>query len=74
MPPELHFAKQAFALHFLLQDLHCLIDIVVAYENLQLISNLAEAENLPHDEVRSANVSSMRECRDTCLRQYHSTP
>jgi len=36
--PLLHFAKYAFALHFLLQDAECLIDIVVANEDLQWIS------------------------------------
>ena len=34
----LHFAKHAFALHFLFQDAECLVDVVVANENLQGMS------------------------------------
>jgi hypothetical protein len=36
MPAELHFAKNAFALHLLLERLQRLIDIVVTDENLHL--------------------------------------
>jgi hypothetical protein len=32
-----HFAKNAFALHFLFQDLEGLIDIVVSDENLHVM-------------------------------------
>src|SRR5580658_553884 len=34
VPPELHFAEYALALHFLLQGLERLIDIVIANEDL----------------------------------------
>jgi len=34
VPPELHFAEYALALHFLLQRLEGLIDIVIANEDL----------------------------------------
>jgi hypothetical protein len=34
VPPELHFAEYALALHFLLQGLESLIDIVIANEDL----------------------------------------
>jgi hypothetical protein len=36
MPTELHFAKNPFALHLLLERLERLIDIVVTDENLHL--------------------------------------
>jgi hypothetical protein len=38
----LHFTKNALALHLLLEDPKCLIDIVVANKYLQMFSNLAE--------------------------------
>ena len=37
MPTELHLAEEAFALHFLLQCLEGLVDIVVTDENLHLV-------------------------------------
>jgi hypothetical protein len=37
----LHFTKDAFALHFLLKDFERLVDIVVANEYLQMLSNRA---------------------------------
>jgi hypothetical protein len=40
-PPPFHFAKYAFALHFLLQDSKGLIDIVVADEDLQIFTPMS---------------------------------
>jgi hypothetical protein len=37
MSPELHLAENAFALHFLFQRLECLVDIVVANDDLQVL-------------------------------------
>jgi hypothetical protein len=37
MAAKLHLAKDALALHLLLQDLKGLVDIVVAYENLHSV-------------------------------------
>jgi hypothetical protein len=37
MPPELHLAENAFALHLLLQYLEGLVDIVITDENLHLL-------------------------------------
>ncbi len=36
MPPQLHFPKNAFALHLLLERLQRLINIIVTNENLHL--------------------------------------
>src|SRR5690606_13280697 len=36
--PRPHFAEHAFALHFLFQDPEGLLDVVVAYQNLQWLS------------------------------------
>src|SRR5690606_24724063 len=41
---RLHFAKEAFPLHLLLQNPKSLIDIVVSYKNLQDISFQKSAE------------------------------
>src|SRR5918994_1664994 len=38
--PRLHFAEDPFALHLLLENPEGLIDVVVAYQNLQWMSSL----------------------------------
>ena len=37
MSTELHFSEEALALHFSLQRLECLVDIVVTNENLHVV-------------------------------------
>ncbi len=41
--PKLHLAEDSLALHFLLQELQCLVNVIVADGNEQNISNLAVA-------------------------------
>jgi hypothetical protein len=49
-PPLSHFAKHAFALHFLLQDAERLLDVVVANENLQMDIFLCRRRRCGHGE------------------------
>ena len=52
--PLLHLAKDAFALHFLLQDAERLVDVVVTDENLQWIPFSGLPEQQARDGVQEA--------------------
>src|SRR5581483_5752423 len=45
-PPPFHLAEDPFALHLLLQHTQCLIDIVVADENLQFLLSLWDTSSV----------------------------
>jgi hypothetical protein len=68
MPAEFHLAKDAFALHFSLQRLEGLIDIVVANENLHVVLLFNPTVDRPNTHGACGHGrADMRSCR---LRLY----
>jgi hypothetical protein len=68
---QLHLAKDALALHLLLQNLKGLVDIVVAYENLHsvFLFGRAIAKTMPRRSCRWR-----MDIRDSAANGGHDTP